>query len=74
MGEYDSEFAYDNDGSMVAKFNDGYVSNIIGEEIGNISDNEIFVSGAKVGSYIGSRSAAAASIALVFNVGGTRGS
>lgn len=74
LGEYDDEFVYDNDGSMVAKVNDGSVLNIIGEEIGNISSNNIFVSGAKVGSYIGNQSAGAASIALIFNIGGTRGS
>lgn len=74
LGEYDEEFAYDNNGSMIAKVNDGYVLNIIGEEIGNISGDKIFVSGCNVGSYIGSSAAGAASIAFIFNSDGTRGS
>jgi len=74
LGEYDDEFVYDNEGSMVAKISDGYVLNILGEEIGNISGNNIFVSGTKVGSYIGNQNAGAASIALIFNIPATRGS
>jgi hypothetical protein len=74
LGEYDEEFVYDNEGLMIAKVNDGYVLNIIGEELGNISGNKIFVSGFNVGSYIGSPAAGAASIAFIFNSSGTRGS
>lgn len=74
LGEYDDDFVYDNDGSIIAKVNDGYVLNIIGEEIGNISSNNIIVNGAKTGSYIGYQSAGAASIALIFSKGATSGS
>ena len=74
LGEYNEEFVYDNKGSMIAKINEGYVLNIIGEELGNISGNKIFVSGFNVGSYIGSPAAGAASIAFIFNSGGSRGS
>ena len=74
LGEYDGGFVYDNDGTMIAKVNDGYVLNIIGEELGHVLGNEIFVANLKVGSYIGLPEYGAASIALVFNVGGTHGS
>lgn len=74
LGEYDEEFVYDKEGSMIAKINEGYVLNIIGEELGNIIGNKIFVSGCNVGSFIGSPAAGAASIAFIFNCNGVRGS
>ena len=74
LGEYDDEFIFDNDRNMIAKFNDGQVLNIIGEEIGHISGNEIFVANSKVGRYIGLPVCGAAAVALIFNIVGTRGS
>ncbi|RYY75376.1 MAG: hypothetical protein EOO52_08185 [Gammaproteobacteria bacterium] len=74
LGEYDEEFVYGNDGSTIAKVNEGYVLNIIGEELGNILGNKIFLSGSNVGSFIGSPAAGAASIAFIFNCSGVRGS
>lgn len=74
LGEHDDEFVYYIDGTMIAKVNDGHVLSIIGEELGRVFGNELFVDNSKVGSYIGLPESGAASIALVFNVGGTRGS
>ena len=74
LGEYDEEFVHDNDGTMIAKINNGHVLNIIGEKLGHISGKEIFVANSKVGSYIGLPESGAASIAFIFNVGGTSGS
>lgn len=74
LGEYDLEFVYDNDKSVIAKINDGHVLNIIGEEIGYISGNEIFVGDSKVGSYIGLPEAGASAVAFIFNKGSTQGS
>lgn len=74
LGEYDEEFVYDNEGTMIARINDGRVLNIIGEELGYTSDKEIFVANTKVGNYIGLPESGAASIAFIFNVGGTRAS
>jgi len=59
---------------MIAKVNDGHVLNIIGEELGHISGNDIFIANSKVGSYIGLSACGTAAIALIFNNGGTRGS
>jgi hypothetical protein len=73
LGEYDDEFVYDNESNVVAKINNGVVMNIIGEEIGMIAGKNIFVNGKVVGKFLGTSSAAAASIALIFNVEGTRG-
>jgi len=72
LGEYDDDFVYDNEFNVVAKINSNVVSNIIGEEIGMIAGKEILVNGKVVGRFIGSKKAAAASIALIFNVDGTR--
>ena len=74
LGEYDEEFVYDNDGTMIAKVNEGHVLNIIGEDLGHVLGNEIFLGNSKVGSYMGLPESGAASIALVFNIGGARGS
>lgn len=74
LGEYDSDFVYDNEGSVIAKINDGHVLNIIGEEIGYISDKGIFLGKSKVGSYIGLPEAGASAVVLIFNAGGTRDS
>ena len=72
LGEYDSEFVYDNEKTVIAKINDGHVLNVIGEEIGYISGKEIYVDGSKVGSYIGLPEAGASAIAFIFNAAGTR--
>lgn len=74
LGEYDEEFVHDNEGTMIAKVNDGHVLNIIGEELGYISEKDIFVGNSKVGRYIGLPEAGAAAIAFIFNKAGTRGS
>ncbi len=64
LGAYDDEFVYDNDSSMVAKINNNHVLNIIGEEIGYVNEEYIFVSDKKVGKYLGSAAAGAAAVAL----------
>ncbi len=74
LGEYDDEFVYGNDSSMLAKVNGNHVFNIIGEELGYIQRNEIFVFGEKVGHFIGSAAAGTAAIALIFNNKGAYGS
>ncbi len=74
LGEYDENFIHDNEGNMIAKINNGHVLNIIGEDLGYISGKEIFVANNKVGSFIGLPESGAASIAFIFNSGGTRGS
>ena len=74
LGEYDEEFVHDNDGSMIAKINDGHVLNILGEELGYISGKEIFVGETKVGSFIGLPESGAASIAFIFDARATHGS
>lgn len=73
LGEYDDDFVFDNDRTMIAKVNDGHVLNIIGEELGYISGNEIFVANSKVGSFIGLSSSGTAAVALIFNKRGTCG-
>lgn len=70
LGMYDEEFVYNNEGSVIAKVNDRCVINIVGEELGYISGNKIFVSGCVAGSFIGSPAAGAASIVFIFNNGG----
>lgn len=71
LGKYDHDFAYNNDGNVVAKISENRVLNIIGEELGYIVDKDIFVGSMKVGRFIGLPESALASIALLFNVGGT---
>lgn len=72
LGEYDNDFVYDNNGKVVAKICESRVLNIIGEEIGYISNKDIIVGNRKVGRFIGSTESAAASIALIFNTDETR--
>ena len=74
LGEYDEEFVQDNEGTMIAKINEGHVLNIIGEELGYISGKDIYVGNSKVGTYIGLPEAGAAAVAFIFNVSGTHGS
>ena len=74
LGKYDDEFVYENDSSMLAKVCDDHVLNIIGEEIGRIHENKIYISHKKVGSFIGSVSAGTAAVALIFNKGAVNGS
>lgn len=71
LGEYDQEFVYDNEGTMIAKINNTQVLNIVGEELGYISGKDIFVGTSKVGSYIGLSESGAAAIAFIFNSIGT---
>ena len=73
LGEYDDDFVYDNEFNLVAKMNNDVVMNINGEEIGMIAGKDILVEDKVVGKFIGSSSAAAAAIALIFNIKGTRG-
>ena len=68
IGEYDEEFVYDRNSKVVAKYSNNLVMNMVGEEIGRIDKGKIYVGDKQVGSYIGKKAAAAASIALIFNV------
>ena len=74
IGEYDDEFVYDNDSSMIAKVNNNYVLNIIGEEIGHVNEGDIIVNNKKTGTYVGAAAAGAAAVALIFNIEATHGS
>ena len=67
LGEYDDDFVYDNNSSMLAKVNENHIINIIGEEIGYVSEGDIFVASTKVGKYAGSAAAGAAAVVLIFN-------
>lgn len=66
-------YVYDDDANVVAKYSDGVVLNVLGDPIGKIEDGSLVVNGEVVGTYVGSRGAAAAAIALIFNAAGTRG-
>ena len=67
LGEYDDDFVYDNDMSVLGKIAGDAVVDIIGDTIGEISGRELFISGKKVGHFIGSKSAGAAAVVLLFS-------
>jgi len=67
LGEYDDDFVYDIEGGVLAKFGGDEVLDMIGDTIGKISGKDLYVSGEKVGSFIGSKSAGAAAIVLLFS-------
>ncbi len=67
LGEYDDEFVYDNESSVLAKIGETAILDIIGETIGHISEKELYVGEKKVGHFIGSYSAGAAAIVLLFS-------
>jgi len=67
LGEYDDEFVYDNNTEVLAKISDNVVVDIIGETIGHILGKELYLTGEKVGSVIGSTNAGLAAIVLMFS-------
>ena len=67
LGEYDDDFVYDNEMSVVAKICEGTVLDIIGETIGKIVGRDLFIADKKVGSFIGYECAGAAAIVLLFS-------
>lgn len=67
LGDYDDDFVYDNDGNVLAKICDNVVLDIIGDTIGKITDDEIYIDDKKVGSFIGDKSSGAAALVLLFS-------
>ena len=67
LGEYDDHFIYNKNKNIVGKIVGNQVVNLKGEPIGNISNKDLFVEDKKVGSYIGSKAAGFAAIALLFS-------
>jgi hypothetical protein len=67
LGEYDDDFVYGNDGTVLAKIGETAVVDIIGDTIGSISSNELFISNENVGTFIGSNCSGAAALVLIFS-------
>ncbi|MEE9338450.1 MAG: hypothetical protein V3U87_10245 [Methylococcaceae bacterium] len=67
IGEYDESFVYDNNTEVLGKISGNVVVDIMGNTIGYISGNDLYVSDEKVGSFIGSTSAGCAAIVLLFS-------
>jgi hypothetical protein len=67
LGEYDDDFVYDNDTNVLGKISENVVLDIIGETIGHVSGNELYVANEKVGTFVGSTSAGCAAIVLLFS-------
>ena len=65
LGEYDDQYAYDNDRNIIAKIVGSIVEDMNGKKIGHVIGKELYISNEKVGHYIGSQNAGAAAIALV---------
>jgi len=70
LGSYDEHrepgYIYDNDDKKIATFNNGIVSDLDGNIIGEYRDRLIYIKGETVGSYIASKYAAAASVVLLY--------
>lgn len=67
LGIYDDDFVYTNDSEVIAKIAGNSVVDIIGDSIGEIKDNKLYIEGKQVGKFIGSKSAGAAAIVLLFH-------
>jgi hypothetical protein len=67
LGEYDDDFVYANDGTMLAKIGETGVVDTIGDSIGEFKGREFWVAGKKVGEFIGNKGAAAAAIVFLFS-------
>jgi len=66
LGEYDDDFVYTNDTEMLAKISGNSVVDAIGDLIGEIKENNLYIEGKKVGKFLGSKCAGAAAIVLLF--------
>ena len=70
LGSYDIHiepgYIYNNENEKVAIFDDGVVSDMEGNHIGEYRDRSIYINNKIVGSYIASDYAAAASVVLLF--------
>ncbi len=67
IGEYDEDFVYNNNTEVLGKISDNVVVDIIGDTIGYISGEDLYVSDKKVGSFIGKKCAGCAAIVLIFS-------
>lgn len=71
LGEYEEDAGsagqvYDNNRNVVARFSDGLVSDLDGNQIGRFMDGQLRIGDSIVGKYIGNDGAAAAALALIF--------
>src|SRR5262245_31654420 len=66
IGEYNDTAVFDNNGNVVANFDGQSVSKPDGSLLGQITDNYIIVNGKVIGTFIGTASAGAAGLALLF--------
>ncbi|MEO1034295.1 MAG: hypothetical protein AAFX44_01930 [Pseudomonadota bacterium] len=70
LGEYDDTGpagqVYDNNRNVVARFSDGLVSDLDGNQIGSFMDGQLQIGDSVVGRCIGNDGAAAAALALIF--------
>jgi hypothetical protein len=67
LGVYDDDFVYNNDTEVLAKISGDSVVDIIGDLIGEIKNKDLYINGKHVGKFIGSKSAGAAALVLLFH-------